>query len=311
MTEPHDERPVLRIGHSPDPDDAFMWWPLLAGADGASPLDTGRFRYESVVADIEALNHRSEVGDLEITAMSCAQYPRVQERYALTACGASLGEGYGPKLVAGAPTTAEALTSPGGAASEVGPVVAVPGRRTSAFGLASLRLGPGAFRHAEVGFDEIIAAVADGTYDAGVVIHEGQLTYEEAGLHLVEDLGAWWWGRHGLPVPLGVNAVRRDLDDAFGPGTATEVTAMLRRSLDHALAHREEAIRHALVFARGMGADVADSFVSLYVNRWTLDFGPTGREAVRVFLDALHDAGLAPPPAALDVVPSGGTWGRG
>lgn len=290
-----DDRPVLRLGHSPDPDDAFMWWPLLHLGDGPSRLETGDFRFDAVPADIEVLNARSEAGDLEITAMSCAQYPRVRRDYALTACGASLGQGYGPKLVAGQPATLAAL-----AAED--PLIAVPGLRTSAFGTLSLMLGAATFRHEVVAFDEIIGRVAAGEFDAGLVIHEGQLTFEEAGLHLVEDLGAWWGRRHGLPLPLGVNAIRRDLERRFGEGTLATVTATLRRSVEYALAHRAESIRYALEFARDMGRDLADEFVSMYVNRWTLDFGDDGRQAVRLFLGELHRAGLAPDPGVVDFV---------
>jgi 1,4-dihydroxy-6-naphthoate synthase len=282
-----DPGPLLRIGHSPDPDDVFMWWPLLDEGDGPA-IDTEGFRFEAVLADIEALNRRAETGDLEITAMSCAQYPHVQDTYALTACGASMGDAYGPKLVAAEPMEVEALTRPGC-------VIAVPGERTSAFGATSLILGAGAFAWETVPFDEIIERVADGTYPAGLVIHEGQLTFEAAGLHLVEDVGRWWSATHdGLPLPLGVNTIRRDLDDEHGPGTIGTVTSVLRRSVEHALAHRPESIRRALAYARGMGADLADEFVSMYVNAWTLDFGPTGLAGVRRFLDELDRIGLVP-----------------
>jgi len=291
-----DRRPILRLAHSPDPDDAFMWWPLLE-VDGRPPrIDTGRFRFESVVADIETLNRRSLLGDLEITAMSCAQYPHVADRYALTACGASLGDGCGPKLVARTPLDPAALRDA---------TIAIPGERTSAFGIARLMLGADGFRHAVVPFDEIIARVADGGYDAGLVIHEGQLTFREAGLHLVADLGAWWSDHTGLPVPLGVNAIRRDLARAFGPGTLEEVTATLRRSVEYALEHREASIAYALPFARDMGAERADEFVRLYVNSWTLDFGETGRAAVRAFLAELGAKGLAPVPSRVEFIEAG------
>lgn len=282
-----DDRPVLRLGHSPDPDDAFMWWPLLEIGGEPPRLDTGRFRFEAVAQDIETLNRRSERADLEITAMSCAQYPYVKDRYALTACGASLGDACGPKLVSKRPMRVGDLRSP-----EV--VLAIPGLRTTAFAVAGLLVGGGAFRHEVVPFDEIIQRVVEGDFDAGLVIHEGQLTYEDAGLHLIEDLGAWWSREHGVPLPLGVNAIRRDLEQRYGAGTLGEVTGLLRRSVEYALAHREESLAYALGFARGMEAEVADEFVRLYVNRWTVDFGPSGRGAVRTLLGALHGAGLAP-----------------
>jgi 1,4-dihydroxy-6-naphthoate synthase len=294
-----DSRPVLRLGHSPDPDDAFMWWPLLDLDGGGARVETGRFRFETVAEDIEALNRRSERADLEITAMSCAQYPFVQGRYALTACGASLGDGYGPKLVARRRMSPEDMRD-----RDV--VVAVPGERTSAFGALCLMLGRGAFRHVVVPFDEIIERVSSGEMDAGLVIHEGQLTFQHAGLRLVADVGAWWRTRSGLPMPLGVNAVRRDLDDVHGPGALGEVTGILRRSLEHALAHRAESIRYALAFARDMGEDLADEFIDLYVNHWTLDFGPEGRRAVAVFLRELHEAGLVPAPTNVDFIAAAG-----
>ncbi|MCP3902109.1 MAG: ABC transporter substrate-binding protein [Planctomycetes bacterium] len=290
-----DPHPVLRLGHSPDPDDAFMWWPLLAREEGPSAVDTGRFRFEIVAEDIETLNLRSDAADLEITAMSCAQYPRVQDRYAITACGASMGDGYGPKLVAPEAVTVEDLRS--------GTVVlAVPGERTSAFGCVSLLLGPGSFDYRVVPFEQIIPRVAAGEFGAGLVIHEGQLTFAESGLRLLEDLGAWWSRREDLPLPLGVNAIRRDLATVYGQGALGEITAILRRSVEHALANRDESIRYALEFARGMDRDLADRFVSMYVNRWTLDFGDTGRRAVHRFLSALSEAGLAPPSAEVDFV---------
>jgi len=299
-----DDRPVLRLGHSPDPDDAFMWWPLLEQGGRPPRLDTGRFRFRAVPQDIEKLNLLSDRAELEITAMSCAQYPHVKDRYALTSCGASMGEGYGPKLVAARPMTVDELRSPDA-------VLAIPGQRTSAFGAVSLLLGVGSFRHEVVAFDQIIPAVAAGRFPAGLVIHEGQLTYAAAGLHLIEDLGAWWSRRHGMPLPLGVNAIRRDLEERYGAGTLGQVTALLRRSVEYALAHRAESIAHAMGFARGMEARLADEFVRMYVNRWTVQFGPAGEAAVKAFLGALHEAGLTPEagevdfvaPAAVDAVP--------
>jgi len=282
---PDDTRPLLRIGHSPDPDDAFMWHPLT-GRDGRGPaVDTGRFRFEAVAEDIETLNERSESGDLEITAVSVAQVPRIADRYALTACGASMGSGYGPKIVAREPLEPEAIL-------ERDLVLAVPGTRTSAFLATGLLLGGRSFAFQARPFDEIIPAVRSGEFEAGVVIHEGQLTYDREGLHLVADLGAWWTERTGLPLPLGGNVIRLDLESIHGPGTLAEVTATLRRSLDHALAHRQESLDHALGYARGLERDLADRFVAMYVNEHTLDFGPTGREAVRRFLGEAESAGL-------------------
>ena len=279
--------PTLTLGHSPDPDDAFMWWPLLE-IDGRPPcVGSGRFRFEAVAEDIETLNRRAEAGDLDITAISCAQYARVGGRYAITSCGASMGDGYGPKIVARRPMAVETLADPS-------MTLAVPGERTSAMAAARLRLAPRAFRHEVVPFDEIIDRVADGAFDAGLVIHEGQLTFEDAGLVLVEDLGAWWTRRTGLPLPLGLNVVRRDLDEIHGPGALAEIARLQRDSVLYALEHRDEALRHARVHARGLDDATAGVFVDLYVNTWTLDFGPRGREGVAVFLRAAAAAGALP-----------------
>ena len=285
----------LRLGHSPDPDDAFMWWPIVCDEGSAAGFDTGDFHFEQVLDDIESLNHRAQAGELEITAISCAQYPYVADRYALTACGSSMGDNYGPKIVARQAMGLEDLTRPG-------VTLAVPGERTSAFGAASLLLGPGAFRFQVVAFDQIISRVAGGQFDAGLVIHEGQLTFAEAGLEMIVDLGSWWTSRYGLPLPLGVSAIRRDLDDSHGPGTLQRVTTVLLESLRFALAHREEALQYALRFGRGTPPPLADRFVSMYVNKWTLDFGDLGREAVRTFLRQLHEAGLAPEPPSIEFV---------
>lgn len=271
-----------------------MWWPLTGDDTGCVRIDAEPFRFEAVADDIESLNQRAEHGELEITALSCAQFARVQDRYALTACGASIGDGYGPKLVAARPMTPGDITDSSR--------IAIPGVRTSAFAALSLMLGGRCFEHEVVPFEHIIDAVAAGQFDAGLVIHEGQLTFEEAGLHLVADVGAWWGGHRGLPLPLGVNAIRRDLEERFGPGTLRLVTSLLRRSLDYALEHREESIRHALVHARGLDPARANAFVDMYVNRWTLDFGPRGREAVAVFLEEIAAAGLAPAPDRLHFV---------
>ena len=289
---------VLTLAHSPDPDDAFMWWPLLE-LDGAPPaIDTGEFSFSVVAQDIEALNARAEeAGDLDITAMSCAQYPRVQDRYVLTACGASLGDGYGPKLVSAQPMSTDALAVSGGP-------VAVPGMRTSALGTMRLLFGSRMPAVESADFAQIGELVAAGRYPAGIVIHEGQLTFKELGLHLVADLGAWWMQRTGLPLPLGVNAIARDLDDRFGPGTMERVAVLLRESVTHALADRERSIRYAMQFGRGLDAATVDAFVRLYVNRWTLDFGGDGRAAVRCFLGELAEIGAVPAAREIEFIGS-------
>ncbi|MCL4197614.1 MAG: ABC transporter substrate-binding protein [Phycisphaerales bacterium] len=291
-----DDRPLLRLGHSPDPDDAFMWFPITGVAGAPPAIDTGRFRFEAVQQDIETLNRRSDRGDLEVTAISVAQYPYVADRYAFTSCGSSMGDGYGPRLVAREAIPLEAIR-------EGWATLAIPGRRTSAWLATGLMLGsPERLAAAEVPFDQIIERVASGEFDAGLVIHEGQLTFQDHGLVLLADLGAWWTGRTALPLPLGGNVIRRDLEDRFGPGTLAQVTATLLASLTFALEHRQEAINYALNYARGMDRALADRFVAMYVNKHTLDFGPTGREAVRRFLNEAAQAGLTPPAGPVEFV---------
>ncbi len=290
----------LRIGHSPDPDDAFMWYPLADFAKGEGPggqawsprIDTGPYRFIHVLEDIQSLNERSQRGELEITALSIAQYPYVADRYALTRCGASLGDGYGPMVVAPA--------GRGVALDDLPRLrIAVPGERTSAFLALSLLMGRRVPRYEVVRFDRIIPAVAAGEFDAGLIIHEGQLTYAAAGLDLVVDLGQWWGQTRKLPLPLGGNAIRRDL----GQPAMGEVCRILQCSIEYALSHREEAIRYALHYARDMGGDLADRFVGMYVNKWTLDYGEQGRRAVEQFLREAADMGLVPdhaPPPFID-----------
>lgn len=285
---------TLTLGHSPDPDDAFMWWPLFEGRIA----DPG-FRFEQVAEDIEALNRRAAgewKGLLDVTAMSCANAPHVRDRYLVTACGASVGEGYGPKLVARGATTVESLRA-------TRPTIAIPGRRTTAALVLSLLLGRESFRAVEAPFDTIESRVRDGSVDAGVVIHEGQLTFERHGLALVEDLGRWWTERTSLPLPLGVNAVRRDLDARLGAGTLARVVALLDRSVRYALEHRAESIDRALGFARGLDRATADRFVGLYVNRWTLDMGERGRSAVERLVTEAAAHGWLPSGAGIDFAP--------
>jgi 1,4-dihydroxy-6-naphthoate synthase len=280
-------RPVLRLGHSPDPDDAFMWWPLLE-VDGNPPrLHSPRFRFAAVASDIQALNQRAVAGadDLEITALSVATYPRVADRYALTACGSSVGDGYGPKIVARTPLKPSDLR---------GAHVAIPGTGTTAFMVTTLLLGRDAFTHETIPFKEIPAAVRDGKFDAGVVIHEGQLTFAQDGLTLVEDLGRWWMQHTGLPLPLGANCVLRALERVHGAGTCAHVAGLLESSVRYALSHRQESVRYAMRFAPGMSEGLADEFISLYVNAWTLDYGPVGRSAVRELLRRAAELGLVP-----------------
>lgn len=284
----------LTLAHSPDPDDAFMWWPLMEGL----VVEPGMV-FEAVAADIETLNRRS-AGDpsqlLDITAMSCANAPLVRQRYLVTACGASVGDGYGPKLVSRQSMTLEQLL-------QGRPRIAVPGMRTTACLALSIMLGKDRFEAVERDFESIEACVAAGEVDAGVVIHEGQLTFARHGLHLVEDLGRWWTQRTGGPLPLGVNAVRRDLDERFGPGTIQRLVQVLDRSVRYAMEHREQGIDRALVFARGLDRQTAGRFVDLYVNRWTLDMGDRGRLAVQRLVEEAERAGMLPHGSGVDFAP--------
>ena len=268
-----------------------MWWPLFE-IDGRPPsLASERFQFVPVVEDIQKLNQRAceaaPEDALEITAFSCACYPRVVDRYLITACGASIGEGYGPKLVALEEMELDDLR-------DADKLIAVPGAQTTALMSTSLMLGTNRFRWIEMPFDRIGEAVASGDVDAGVVIHEGQLTFEEDGLVLIRDLGAWWAEETGLPLPLGANAIRRDLDELYGPGSTTEIVGLLEQSVRYAMAHRDEAITEALKWARGLEAERAGAFVDLYVNRWTLDYGATGRQAVLELLSRAAREGLVP-----------------
>lgn len=279
-----------------------MWWALgdagpANGREVRPPLfePVGRFHFRPLMADIETLNRRAmEQGDLDITAVSAHAYPHVRRVYALTSCGASVGDGFGPKVVAREARGIDWL-------SQGDPLIAVPGERTSAFLALCLLLGKG-FRFAVTPFERIIDEVRSGAADAGLVIHEGQLTFGDAGLHQVVDLGAWWKERTALPLPLGLNAVRRDLDDRFGPGAAREAARALRASIDYALRKRPVGLEHAMKYARGITVGQADRFVNMYVNAWTRDLGPRGAQAISMFLKAGHDAGLCPDPGLIDVV---------
>jgi len=275
---------MLLLGHSPDPDDAFMFYGLAKGL-----IDTGQWRFEHVMQDIQTLNERALGGELDITAISIHAYPYVADKYALTHCGSSMGDGYGPVVVAREPMDWGSLK---------GKRIAVPGEMTTAFLTLNLLLGKGAFEHEVVMFDRILDHVAAGRADAGLVIHEGQLTYGNQQLHCVTDLGVWWQGETGLPLPLGGNVIRRDL----GSESMREVSQILRASIQYSLDHRAEAVAYALDFARDMGTELADKFVGMYVNHWTLDYGEKGRAAVRELLRRGHEAGLVPDAGTIDFV---------
>jgi 1,4-dihydroxy-6-naphthoate synthase len=279
---------LIRVGHSPDPDDAFMFHALAN-----DKIPTGNLRFVHELQDIETLNRRALRGELEVTAVSLHAYAFLLDRYALLPTGCSMGDRYGPMVVARRPMTVDDLPAV---------TVAVPGTLTTAF--LTLRLlfesigQKDALRYEVVPFDEIIPAVAAGKFEAGLIIHEGQLTFQNQGLHLVTDLGVWWQDRTGLPLPLGGNVVRKDL----GAETMTEISRLIRESIRYALAHREEALQHALKYARDMDVSLADQFVGMYVNDWTLDYGERGRAAVRRLLDEGHRAGVIPAPVAVEFV---------
>jgi 1,4-dihydroxy-6-naphthoate synthase len=275
------ERPLIRLGHSPDPDDAFMFWALAAGA-----IDTRGFRFEQVLQDIQTLNEWALDGRLEATAISLHAYPFVQDHYALLPHGASIGSGYGPVVVAAEELSLDELRDV---------ELAVPGTMTTAF--LTTRLALGEFAYREVAFDQILDEVASGRARAGVVIHEGQLTYEEAGLRKVLDLGEWWLLETGLPLPLGVNVARRDLGEHLA-----DLSAVLLASIEAGLANRREAMRYAMRFGRGIELAVADRFVGMYVNDLTCDYGDEGRQAVSELLRRGEAIGAFPEPVRLDFV---------
>jgi 1,4-dihydroxy-6-naphthoate synthase len=271
---------LIRVGHSPDPDDAFMFYGLASGQ-----IETGDFEFTHELVDIETLNRRAFSGDLELTAVSLHAYAFLRDKYVLTSCGASMGDGYGPMVVARQKYTAEQLCRL---------TIAVPGKLTSAY--LALRLYLNAdFKSVEVPFDQIIPAAVAGEFegqsiDAGLIIHEGQLTFGEHDLQLSVDLGQWWKASTGLPLPLGANAIRKDL----GTESIREVERLLKESIKFGLEHRDEALRYAMQYGRDLDAKQTDRFVGMYVNDWTLDFGSRGRKAVTEFLARGHAAGVLP-----------------
>ena len=276
---------TLQLGHSPDPDDAFMHWALAENL-----IETGDLAFEHKLEDIESLNLRARSGEYEITALSIHAYAHLSDRYALLDHGASMGEGYGPRIVARDAFLVEDL------ARGKGRRLAVPGEWTSAFLAAQLRIGE--FAWEVVPFDEIGDAVVRGEFDAGVLIHEGQLTYGGQGLVLLEDLGVWWAEETGgLPLPLGGNAIRRDLGDLI-----PRVSGLLRESIQYGLDHREEAVAYSLQFGRDLDLAQADEFIGMYVNERTLAYGEDGHEAVRLFLNRAWEAGFLPEAPAVDFV---------
>ncbi|HEU5071713.1 MAG TPA: MqnA/MqnD/SBP family protein [Verrucomicrobiae bacterium] len=278
---------TLTLGHSPDPDDAFMFYGLAKEL-----IPTHGFRFEHILQDIQTLNERATRGELDISAVSIHAYAYVSDQYALLPSGASMGDGYGPMLVAKQKFTRDEVARK---------KIAVPGTMTSAFLALQLWLGKPAkgFDYIVVPFDQIFQAVREGRADVGLIIHEGQLTYRNEGLEVCEDLGIWW-GRenHGLPLPLGGNVIHK----RFAPDVRRKISGVLTDSIQFSLDHRPEAVLHALQYARDMGRDLADKFVGMYVNHWTLDYGDRGRESIRRFLGTAYERGLLPHRQELEFV---------
>jgi 1,4-dihydroxy-6-naphthoate synthase len=265
---------VLRLGHSPDPDDAFMFYPLLAGKVPCEGIV-----FDQVLEGIEVLNHLALTGEIDVTAASVHASALMGDAYRILDCGASVGDGYGPIVVSREPLTLADLRRV---------EVLVPGVLTTAY--LALRLAAGRFQNRVAPFDRILPEVAEGRAEAGLLIHEGQLTYGGMGLHRVVDLGAWWKERTGLPLPLGVNVARSSL----GAGVIRKVGEALGRSLDWALDHREEAMARAAEFGRGLDLPTTDRFVAMYVNGWTRSLGEAGREAIRRLVQEGRDQGVIP-----------------
>jgi 1,4-dihydroxy-6-naphthoate synthase len=299
------KRGVFTLGHSPDPDDAFMFYAMAE-----NKIDLRGYRFEHRLEDIQALNERALRGELHISAISIHAYAYVSKRYALLPCGASMGDGYGPAIVRKHPTPN--IQSAGGRIrrsehpkpnqdvdlrkSLRSCVIAVPGRMTSAF--LALQLFLGEFDFVVVPFDQIFDAVKKGRADAGLIIHEGQLTYARSGFQKVIDLGEWWKCATGLPLPLGGNVLRKDIP----PAARHDLLEIIRESIEYGLVHRDEAVRHSLPYARDMDADLAGKFIGMYVNEFTRDYGETGRAAIRKFLGDAQRAGYIDTPVKLEFV---------
>jgi 1,4-dihydroxy-6-naphthoate synthase len=278
---------TLTLGHSPDPDDAFMFYGLAKEL-----IPTPGFRFTHILQDIQTLNERATRGELDISAISIHAYAYVSDQYALLPSGASMGDGYGPMLVAKQRWSKEEIARKR---------IAVPGTMTSAFLALQLWLGKPAkeIDYLLVPFDQIFQTVRSGQAEVGLIIHEGQLTYRNEGLQLCEDLGIWWGSENeGLPLPLGGNVIHK----RFAPALRSEVSKILTASIQFSLDHRPEAVQHALQFARDMGRELADKFVGMYVNHWTLDYGDQGRESIRRFLGRAFERGLIPHRQELEFV---------
>jgi 1,4-dihydroxy-6-naphthoate synthase len=289
---------VFTLGHSPDPDDAFMFYAMAE-----NKIDLRGYRFEHRLEDIQTLNERALRGELHISAISIHAYAHVASKYALLPCGASMGDGYGP-IVVGRQRSGPAVTGANGASTSNetfreslrGCTIAVPGTMTSAF--LALQLFLGEFDYVVVPFDQIFDAVRTRRADVGLIIHEGQLTYEKSGFEKIVDLGKWWKEQTGLPLPLGGNVVRKDIS----PAIRKSLSEIIRESIDYGLAHREEAVQHSLPYARDMDAKLAGKFIGMYVNEFTRDYGQVGRDAIRRFLTEAHNKGYTDVPVKVEFV---------
>ena len=270
----------ITLGHSPDPDDAFMFYALAAGK-----IETDGLTFKHIIEDIETLNRRATSAELDVTAVSIHAYAYVLDRYALLTSGASMGDGYGPLLISREPMEMEELRST---------TIAVPGTLTTAY--LALRLFLGEAKTVVIPFDKIMDAVASGEVGAGLLIHEGQLTYAQRGFNKIADLGEWWKSETGLPLPLGGNAIKKSL----GPELIARVSDLLRESIQYGLDNREPAVRHSMKYGRGMEESLTDEFVGMYVNDYTIDYGERGRAAVTLLLGRAHAAGLIPHPVEIE-----------
>jgi 1,4-dihydroxy-6-naphthoate synthase len=282
---------VFTLGHSPDPDDAFMFYAIAK-----NKIDLRGYRFEHRLEDIQTLNERAMRGELHISAVSIHAYAYIADKYALLPCGASMGDGYGPILVGKAPNPKSQI--PNGDAEIRNwlreQLIAVPGTMTSAF--LALKLYLGEFKHVVVPFDQIFDAVSNGKADAGLIIHEGQLTYAKSGFEKIVDLGECWKRKTGLPLPLGGNVIRKDIP----PDIRHHLLEIMRESIDYGLAHRDEAVAHSMPYARDMNEQLADKFIGMYVNDFTRDYGEKGRAAIRKFLSDARSAGFIDTPAEIE-----------
>ena len=289
------ERGVFTLGHSPDPDDAFMFYAMAE-----NKIDLRGYRFAHRLEDIQTLNERALRGELHISAISIHAYAYVADKYALLPCGASMGDGYGPILVRKIPKPNAQIPNPDQHVdwreSLPGCVIAVPGKMTSAF--LALQLFAGEFDYVVVPFDQIFDTVRSGRADVGLIIHEGQLTYARSGFQKIVDLGEWWKRETGLPLPLGGNVLRKDIPHPI----QRDLLEIIRESIEFGLAHRDDAVRHSLPYARDMNADLANKFIGMYVNEFTRDYGETGRAAIRKFLGDACDKGYINGPIEVEFV---------